>query len=96
MFLSPFLIALLTWRARVYLCVCVQRQGALVGALAGTPLDTGVDPVAISVLNDYWEDCRGVYAPFESGQKTGSADVYEHEVGDHCCVVAWLGLFVGV
>ena len=31
-------------------------------------------------VNDYWEECRGLYAPFESGQKSGSADVYNHEM----------------
>lgn len=31
-------------------------------------------------MNEYWEDCRGIYAPFESGQKSGSADVYNHEM----------------
>ena len=30
--------------------------------------------------NEYWEECRGLYAPFESGQKSGSADVYIHEM----------------
>lgn len=29
---------------------------------------------------EYWEECRGLYAPFESGQKSGSADVYLHEM----------------
>lgn len=55
-------------------------MGALVGALSGTNLDTGIDPASLPPINDYWEDCRGVYAPFESGQKTGSADVYQHEM----------------
>lgn len=31
-------------------------------------------------VNEYWEDARGLYAPFESGQKSGSADVYLHEM----------------
>lgn len=34
----------------------------------------------VSKLNEYWEECRGLYAPFESGQKSGSADVYIHEM----------------
>jgi hypothetical protein len=29
----------------------------------------------VSAVNDYWEECRNLYAPFESGQKAGSADV---------------------
>lgn len=31
-------------------------------------------------MNEYWEECRGLCAPFESGQKSGSADVYIHEM----------------
>ena len=55
-------------------------MGAIVGSLSGTALDTGIDMVKMTAINDYWEDCRGVYAPFESGQKSGSADVYVHEM----------------
>lgn len=54
--------------------------GALVASTAGTELDTGLDLSQIQMLNEYWEECRGLYAPFESGQKTGSSDVYEHEM----------------
>lgn len=43
--------------------------GAIVGALRNTPQDTGLDMEAISLINEYWEECRGLYAPFESGQK---------------------------
>lgn len=28
----------------------------------------------------YWEECRALYAPFESGQKSGSSDVYINEI----------------
>jgi len=31
-------------------------------------------------LNTYWENVRSLYAPFESGQLSGSSDVYEHEI----------------
>jgi pyruvate carboxylase len=54
--------------------------GALVASTAGTNLDTGISLEEVSTLNDYWEECRGLYAPFESGQKSGSADVYIHEM----------------
>ncbi|KAL3769023.1 LOW QUALITY PROTEIN: hypothetical protein ACHAWO_006789 [Cyclotella atomus] len=54
--------------------------GALVASTKGTKLDTGLDLKQISTLNEYWEECRGLYAPFESGQKSGSADVYIHEM----------------
>ncbi|KAL7550817.1 hypothetical protein ACHAWF_015673 [Thalassiosira exigua] len=54
--------------------------GALVASTQGTDLDTGLDLHEVSKLNEYWEECRGLYAPFESGQKSGSADVYIHEM----------------
>ena len=47
--------------------------GALVASTAGTELDTGISLQEASALNEYWEECRGLYAPFESGQKSGSA-----------------------
>lgn len=55
-------------------------MGALASSLLRTPLDTGLDMDEITLVNDYWEECRGLYAPFESGQKSGSADVYNHEM----------------
>jgi pyruvate carboxylase len=55
-------------------------MGAIVSALQGTKLDTGVDIGEMSSVNDYWEQCRALYAPFESGQKSGSPDVYQHEI----------------
>ncbi|MCA9715707.1 MAG: pyruvate carboxylase, partial [Myxococcales bacterium] len=55
-------------------------MGAVVAALRGTPRDTGVELRALQDLNDYWEQVRGVYAPFESGLKSGSPDVYIHEM----------------
>jgi len=54
--------------------------GAIVASTAGTNLDTGLDLSEVATVNEYWEECRGLYAPFESGQKTGSADVYIHEM----------------
>jgi len=54
--------------------------GAIVASTAGTEYDTGLDLKEILAINEYWEECRGLYAPFESGQKSGSADVYVHEM----------------
>lgn len=54
--------------------------GALVASTQGTAFDTGLDLSSVQALNEYWEECRGLYAPFESGQKTGSSDVYTHEM----------------
>lgn len=55
-------------------------MGAIVADRAGTVRDTGVSLEALSEINAYWETLRGVYAPFESGLKSGGADVYVHEM----------------
>ena len=54
--------------------------GAVVASLRNTDLDTGVDFDELTQINDYWEQTRAIYAPFESGQKSGSSDVFEHEI----------------
>jgi pyruvate carboxylase len=54
--------------------------GALVANLAGTERDTGIQLSNLPPLNSYWEDVRSLYAPFESGQLSGSSDVYFHEI----------------
>ncbi|GMH71564.1 hypothetical protein TL16_g05684 [Triparma laevis f. inornata] len=55
-------------------------MGAIVAALQGTDLDTGVDLEELSEINTYWEGVRGLYRPFESGQMSGSSDVYVNEI----------------
>jgi pyruvate carboxylase len=54
--------------------------GAIAANLRGTALDTGLDSRKLGPLNDYWEAVRNLYAPFESGQLSGSSDVYQHEI----------------
>jgi pyruvate carboxylase len=54
--------------------------GAIVANLKGTDLDTGIDMANLPELNSYWENVRALYAPFESGQLSGSSDVYYHEI----------------
>mmetsp|Transcript_23313 Transcript_23313/g.57371 ORF Transcript_23313/g.57371 Transcript_23313/m.57371 type:complete len:1241 (-) Transcript_23313:878-4600(-) len=54
--------------------------GAIVASTQGSNIDTGLNLETVQSLNEYWEECRGLYAPFESGQKTGSSDVYIHEM----------------
>ena len=46
----------------------------------GSPLDTGVDIRSLTPLIDYWQEVREMYSPFESGQLSGSSDVYLHEI----------------
>ena len=54
--------------------------GAIVANMRGTTLDTGIDMSSIAPLNNYWENVRQIYTPFESGQLSGSSDVYLHEI----------------
>jgi pyruvate carboxylase len=55
-------------------------MGAVVASLAGTQHDTGLNINSLEPLNTYWDNVRGLYLPFESGQLSGSADVYTHEI----------------
>ncbi|MSR66762.1 MAG: pyruvate carboxylase [Pedosphaera sp.] len=53
---------------------------SIVAALEHTPRSTGMDLRTLNELSDYWEHVRRVYAPFDTGPRTGLADVYEHEM----------------
>ncbi|KAL3135464.1 hypothetical protein ABBQ38_005949 [Trebouxia sp. C0009 RCD-2024] len=50
--------------------------GAIVNALRGT----GINPGQLARLNTFWEQTRGLYAPFESDVRSASSDVYQHEM----------------
>ncbi|WP_176062113.1 pyruvate carboxylase [Anaeromyxobacter diazotrophicus] len=52
----------------------------LVAVLRGTPWDTGLDQGGLQQLAAYWETVREHYAPFESGLRSGTAEVYRHEI----------------
>ena len=54
--------------------------GALIANVRGTDISTAFDMANIGPLNNYWENVRQMYAPFESGQLSGSSDVYFHEI----------------
>ena len=53
---------------------------AIAAALAGTPRDPGLDPHALHAASTYFEGVRRFYAPFESEIRSGTADVYRHEM----------------
>jgi len=55
-------------------------MGAIVNALSGSELDTGISPSLILPLSLYWEQTRELYSPFESNMKAVSSDVYMHEM----------------
>lgn len=54
--------------------------GAVLAALSGTERDTGITLGAFQPLDRYWERVRAYYAPFETGLRSGTADVYVHEM----------------
>ena len=53
---------------------------SIVAALAHTARDTGLDLDALNEFADYWEVVREYYAPFDTGPKSGTAEVYLHEM----------------
>src|SRR4051812_8082611 len=53
---------------------------SLVAALRHTPLDTGLDLVALDRMSEYWAAVRDFYYAFEEGLKAPTADVYHHEM----------------
>ncbi len=53
---------------------------SIVAALQNGPRDTRLDLAALNQFSDYWEQVRLVYAPFDTSPKSGSAEVYLHEM----------------
>ncbi|MGB8354490.1 MAG: pyruvate carboxylase, partial [Chthoniobacteraceae bacterium] len=53
---------------------------SIVAALQHTPRDTGLDLEALNEFSDYWEQTRTFYAPFDTAPRSGSAEVYLHEM----------------
>ena len=53
---------------------------SVVAALQHTPRDPRLDLDRLNVFSDYWEQVREVYRPFDTAPRTGSAEVYLHEM----------------
>jgi len=53
---------------------------SIVAALQHSNRDTGLDLENIQEIADYWDDVRPVYSQFESGLKSGTAEVYKYEI----------------
>jgi pyruvate carboxylase len=53
---------------------------ALAAALGPDPRRPDLDVESLQDLADYWERIRDIYYPFESGMKSGTTDVYFHEI----------------
>ncbi|HJV36876.1 pyruvate carboxylase [Geomonas sp.] len=56
------------------------NMNALVATLKGTERDPQVNERGLQQLANYWENVRDYYEPFESGLKSGTAEVYHHEI----------------
>ncbi len=54
--------------------------GSIAAALQGTERDPGMDRQAMFAISQYWEGVRRQYAPFEADIRSGTADVYRHEM----------------
>ncbi|HJW26660.1 MAG TPA: pyruvate carboxylase [Rhodocyclaceae bacterium] len=54
--------------------------GAIAAVLAGSEADPRVDLDALQSLSHYWEGVRRYYAPFEADIRSGTSDVYRHEM----------------
>ena len=53
---------------------------SIVAALANTERDTGLSFDALNNCSDYWETVRTYYTPFDNAPKSGTAEVYIHEM----------------
>jgi pyruvate carboxylase len=53
---------------------------SIVAALAGSDKDTGLSEENLRLISHYWEDVRKLYTPFESDIRSGTSDVYQHEM----------------
>jgi pyruvate carboxylase len=53
---------------------------SIAAALEGTERDPGLSQHALHAASMYWEGVRRFYSPFESDIRSGTADVYRHEM----------------
>ncbi|HHZ00372.1 MAG TPA: biotin/lipoyl-binding protein, partial [Tissierellia bacterium] len=53
---------------------------SVIAALENTERDTGLNLDDMQKISDYWEAVRPVYNKFESGLKTGTAEIYKYEI----------------
>jgi len=53
---------------------------AFCAMMQGAPNDTGINFLSLEPYDMYWSRIRDMYSPFESGMKSGSARVYEHQI----------------
>jgi len=54
--------------------------GTVAVALRGTDRDTGLDRGALDAVAHYWDGARKHYAAFETEMRSGTSDVFHHEM----------------
>ncbi len=54
--------------------------GSIAAALSGTERDAQMNAQSMFAISQYWEGVRRSYAPFEADMRSGTADVYRHEM----------------
>ena len=54
--------------------------GSIAAALAHTERDPGLPKDALFAVSQYWEGVRHYYSPFEADIRSGTSDVYRHEM----------------
>jgi pyruvate carboxylase len=54
--------------------------GSIAAALSGSARDPGLNLDAMQALSHYWEGVRRAYVPFEADMRSGTSDVYNHEM----------------
>ncbi|MFJ0390045.1 pyruvate carboxylase [Bordetella bronchiseptica] len=54
--------------------------GAIIAGLQHTGHETGMRHESIAPFSRYWENVRRYYAPFEADMRSGTSDVYRHEM----------------
>lgn len=57
-------------------------MGAVIAALQGTELDTGIELDTVNQYSAFWEQTRQLYGPFECTvtMKSGNSDIYKNEI----------------
>ena len=53
---------------------------SVVAALQGHERDTGLDLLSLNEISDYWEHVLTFYETFDTSPRSGSAEVYDHEM----------------
>jgi len=56
------------------------NMNSLIAVLQGHEREQPFDLVSLNDYANYWEAVREYYYPFESGLKSGTAEVYDHEI----------------